>query len=504
MRNNKTLNTSSILKPFVKWPGGKSRELKYIIPNLPSTINNFYEPFVGGGSVYFAVEANSYYINDKSTDLINLFKIIVDNNEQDSFFSAIRNVNLSWSGIEQLFNSHEIVLTAMFSNLMSDTIDEIKLKEAIGTWVADNLDDIDMIFSSDLYQHCAIFHKELKKNLFRKIKQMKKIELKKNNLSATDISMNLLTALKSSVYMYYRYLLNNPLNVKSLDSAVYYFIRTFTYSSMFRFNEKGEFNVPYGGMGYNRNSLVNKLAYIQSEGLQSRLKNTSIENKDFTEFVKDKEFGPHDFIFLDPPYDSDFSTYDKNVFGKSEQEKLADFLINDVKCKWMVVIKNTEMIFSLYSKIGVYINSFDKNYSVSFMARNDTDVEHLIITNYDISDNKQAHGVEEVELLLDPEENLDDNTTTLGDYAGGPIENVLDCSNNTKDDLMSSENTTIDITPVEVTPAVYQLTKDTMNVIYIPVPRVYPVKKRKAYLKEMSDTLTEKGYENFLIPILDD
>ena len=48
----------------------------------------------------------------------------------------------------------------------------------------------------------------------------------------------------------------------------------------------------------------------------------------------------------------------------------------------MMIIKNTDYIFGLYDQKGLNINSFDKKYLVSFMNRNDKDVEHLIITNY--------------------------------------------------------------------------------------------------------------------------
>lgn len=37
------------LLPLIKYPGGKEKELNYIIPALPAKIDNYYEPFVGGG-----------------------------------------------------------------------------------------------------------------------------------------------------------------------------------------------------------------------------------------------------------------------------------------------------------------------------------------------------------------------------------------------------------------------------------------------------------------------
>ena len=90
-----------------------------------------------------------------------------------------------------------------------------------------------------------------------------------------------------------------------------------------------------------------------------------------------------DFIFLDPPYDSEFSTYAKNEFTKDDQMRLADYLINKCNAKWMIVIKNTPFIYSLYNNDKLNISSFSKKYLVSFQNRNDKNAEHLLIKNYD-------------------------------------------------------------------------------------------------------------------------
>ena len=98
-------------------------------------------------------------------------------------------------------------------------------------------------------------------------------------------------------------------------------------------------------------------------------------------FIKYHGLG-NDFVFLDPPYDSDFSTYAQNEFTKEDQRRLADYLCNKCKGKWMMVIKYTPFIFSLYDGKGLNISTFDKKYLVSFMNRNDKQAEHLIIMNY--------------------------------------------------------------------------------------------------------------------------
>ena len=45
------------IKPFIRWAGGKSRLLPCILPHVPSSIKNYYEPFLGGGAVFLACAA---------------------------------------------------------------------------------------------------------------------------------------------------------------------------------------------------------------------------------------------------------------------------------------------------------------------------------------------------------------------------------------------------------------------------------------------------------------
>ena len=47
-----------LAKSPLRYPGGKSRALKQILPLIPMSISEFREPFVGGGSVFFASEVS--------------------------------------------------------------------------------------------------------------------------------------------------------------------------------------------------------------------------------------------------------------------------------------------------------------------------------------------------------------------------------------------------------------------------------------------------------------
>ncbi len=47
----------SRLHPILKWAGGKEQELKYIHPVIPAKFNRYFEPFVGGGAVFFSINS---------------------------------------------------------------------------------------------------------------------------------------------------------------------------------------------------------------------------------------------------------------------------------------------------------------------------------------------------------------------------------------------------------------------------------------------------------------
>jgi len=372
------------LSPILKWPGGKEQEFKYIAPNLPNTIENYYEPFVGGGAVYTAIEANKYFINDKSDELIALYKNI-SGKERANFFKAIEEIIHNWDLLTKVVIDNYDFFISTYKKFSNGSISEDKIKNTFFSFIINNSKQFNGMFSETFNFNTPNFLKELQINTFRKIKRMKELEHIKHLLPDKDISDNIETALKSAFYMHFRHIYNNVNKYKissPIKSAIFLFIRNFAYSGMFRYNASGAFNVPYGGIGYNSKNFQKKIDYLKSKELQNLLNHTAIENLDFEAFLKSNKPTNRDFIFLDPPYDSEFSTYAKNEFGKADQKRLASYLIDKCDGKWMLIIKNTELIKDLYFDKGLNIKTFDKTYLVSFMNRNDKNTEHLLITNY--------------------------------------------------------------------------------------------------------------------------
>ena len=374
-------NMSTGLSPIIKWPGGKEKELKYIIPNLPN-FKHYYEPFVGGGAVFMGIEAEKYYVNDFSSELIDLYNNIASSDKE--FFSYVEAMDMSWKKAEEFFKSNE-GLIAKYKEYRQKFISKTELKKYVHSFCEEKQKNISEILDSKFDGLPSILLKEIETNLYRKMVRMKVLEEEKFELPEKDLFDNIETAIKSAVYMNYRYLYNNK-NIKNNNSklhcALFFFIRNYAYSGMFRYSKKGDFNVPYGGIAYNSKFLKKKLEYYKSKELIGHFDKTEIYNSDFEDFLENVKPTKDDFVFLDPPYDSEFSTYAQNAFTKEDQKRLANYLIKKCRAKWMMIIKNTDFIYSLYDKEGINIRTFDKEYVVSFMNRNDKKVTHLLITNY--------------------------------------------------------------------------------------------------------------------------
>lgn len=73
----KTIQKSqSTLQPFTKWTGGKRQLLPIIKSLMPDNYNNYFEPFIGGGALFFDLSPDKAVINDFNNELINCYQQI--------------------------------------------------------------------------------------------------------------------------------------------------------------------------------------------------------------------------------------------------------------------------------------------------------------------------------------------------------------------------------------------------------------------------------------------
>ncbi len=372
---------SSNKSGLLKWAGGKERELAVIKPYFPEKINNYFEPFVGGGSVFLNTNASKYYINDLYDELFNFYELTIS--ESESFKSYLQSLNSLWRSCDSFYATN----ASLFNNYITKRhtgADSTVFAASVANIFYSSVVDV---HHKHLITDTLSFNSIVAKVLISKCQRIMALETAKGLLSDEDLIKNFLSALKGAIYTYIRALYNNfRLNKpadKTLYTAVFYFIRNYCYASMFRFNSSGEFNVPYGGISYNNNFLDKKIKHLYEQSNIEKYKLSQISNLDFAEFLNKQTFSKDDFIFLDPPYDTEFSDYAQNVFDKTDQQRLADSMLSlGTDCKWMMVTKYTPFVLSLYDKPDINIDKFAKKYQVSFQNRNDQDVEHLVIKNY--------------------------------------------------------------------------------------------------------------------------
>ncbi len=68
--------------PFLRWAGGKKALLNNLISILPKRATHYYEPFIGGGALYFAISPNRATISDFNTELINCYQHVASHPEE--------------------------------------------------------------------------------------------------------------------------------------------------------------------------------------------------------------------------------------------------------------------------------------------------------------------------------------------------------------------------------------------------------------------------------------
>ncbi len=76
----KLANTT--LQPFTKWTGGKRQLLPILRSYMPEKYNCYFEPFIGGGALFFELAPQKAVINDFNSELINCYRQMKDNPEQ--------------------------------------------------------------------------------------------------------------------------------------------------------------------------------------------------------------------------------------------------------------------------------------------------------------------------------------------------------------------------------------------------------------------------------------
>ncbi len=159
--------------PIVKWVGGKRQLMFELLKNMPENYNRYFEPFIGGGALFFELQPDNAYISDMNEELINLYQVVRDNVDEliadlqkhditKEYFIEIRNIDRTeeyknWSDIQKA--SRFIYLNRTCFNGMYRVNSKGEFNVPFGHYKNPRiLDENNLINCSNLLQRTEIKH----------------------------------------------------------------------------------------------------------------------------------------------------------------------------------------------------------------------------------------------------------------------------------------------------------------------------------------------------------
>jgi len=307
--NSSKLN--SVAKPFLKWAGGKGQLLKAFQNFYPkeiktNQIKNYYEPFIGGGAVFFDVvqqyNIRSAFLYDVNEELILTYRVI----QQDV---------------------HELL---------------------------EHLQDYKKKYEKLNEEGQSIFYYETRDNFNKS-----RIKINSTRYSEDWI----------------------------LRAAQIIFMNKTCFNGLFRFNLRGEFNVPVGR--YKNPKILDEQNLINTSKL---LEIAEIKKADFSEIENDVK--ENSFVYFDPPYrpisrTSSFTSYSKNKFEDAEQIKLAELFqrLHNKGIKQMLSNsdpKNNNVEDNFFDDIykNFQISRIPARRMINSVASKRNVINEIVVTNY--------------------------------------------------------------------------------------------------------------------------
>ena len=171
--------------PIVKWVGGKRQLMFELLKNMPKNYNRYFEPFIGGGALFFELQPENAYISDMNEELINLYQVVRDNVDElivdlqkhdisKDYFMEIRNIDRTeeyknWSNIQKA--SRFIYLNRTCFNGMYRVNSKGEFNVPFGHYKNPRiLDENNLINCSNLLQRTEIKHADFSE-ILKKVKK---------------------------------------------------------------------------------------------------------------------------------------------------------------------------------------------------------------------------------------------------------------------------------------------------------------------------------------------
>lgn len=267
------------IKPFLRWAGGKQQILDELVKRLPKDVKErrYHEPFLGGGSLFFALQPGRAFLSDANEHLIRCYEYVRDCPES---ISGYLREHARKSGKDYYYQTREIYNKSKFS---------------------------------------------------------------------------------------------------PAQAARFIYLNKTCFNGIFRVNQDGLFNVPYG-----RKEPPALPAPDHLREASCALKSAKLFSRVFEKALESVAKG--DFVYLDPPYPalnttSYFTHYTRDKFNDKDQERLAAVVRNlqAAGCLFMVSNAKTRKIGRLYKQFNKLTLPVTRYITCKSVRH---EVKELVITNY--------------------------------------------------------------------------------------------------------------------------
>lgn len=166
----------------------------------------------------------------------------------------------------------------------------------------------------------------------------------------------------------------------------FYTLMFYSFSQQFRFNNKGEFNMPCGNDCF----ASNNEQYIKNGCNFFTNHNTKIYNRDFRDLLSTENFSEGLFVYFDPPYLGATATYNENNgWNENDEKDLYKILeyLTEHNVKWAVsnVINNkgkvNQMLKDWINNHNVNVHTFN-DFTYSACGKGNSEAKEVLVTNY--------------------------------------------------------------------------------------------------------------------------
>ncbi|AMR33467.1 hypothetical protein A0256_19600 [Mucilaginibacter sp. PAMC 26640] len=179
----------------------------------------------------------------------------------------------------------------------------------------------------------------------------------------------------------YFYRLRETILVDDVERAArFYYLNQTCFNGLYRVNQQGKFNVPYG-----RNNITNLSDHDKFLKIHEMLQTSIIRCCDFGETLS--EINKNDLVFLDPPYTvahnlNGFIEYNKKLFSWSDQERLAKYIANIIEKGAFFILTNANhsSTVELYKHLGK-VSEVTRFSTIGGKAQSRKKISEIIVTN---------------------------------------------------------------------------------------------------------------------------